>query len=157
MKKRNTFFLIAIGFTAISFLTSCGGGSDTKKTDETQVAEQVAPAVPSAEQMAAGEKIFNEKCKACHQADGNGIANVFPTLKGSNFLLTKTKLAVEQVLNGSAAVVADRTVKYPAPMPPQVSTHEDAVNVINYVLNSFGNKGGMITVDEVKDIVINPR
>ena len=39
-------------------------------------------------------------------------------------------------------------------MHPQVDTHEDAVAVINYVLNAFGNKGGTITIEEVKDIKI---
>lgn len=42
-------------------------------------------------------------------------------------------------------------------MPQQVGTIDSAVAVINYVLNSFGNNGGVITLDEVKDVVINPR
>jgi hypothetical protein len=42
-------------------------------------------------------------------------------------------------------------------MPPQVDNYEDAVAVINYVLNNFENNGGYITVDEVKDIEIEPR
>jgi hypothetical protein len=42
-------------------------------------------------------------------------------------------------------------------MPPQVGSADSAVAVINYVLNSFGNNGGMVTVDEVKDVVIDPR
>jgi len=78
-------------------------------------------------------------------------------LVGSDFLLNKKVLAVTQVLNGSEHVAADKTVKYPAPMPPQVGTHEEAVAAINYVLNNFGNKGGFITVEEVKDVVILPR
>jgi mono/diheme cytochrome c family protein len=61
------------------------------------------------------------------------------------------------VLNGSDHVAANRTVKYPAPMPPQVSTKEDAVAVINYVLKNFGNNGNPITVDDVKDVEILPR
>jgi hypothetical protein len=42
-------------------------------------------------------------------------------------------------------------------MPPQVDTKEDAVAVINYVLNNFGNNGGYISIDEVKDVEILPR
>lgn len=52
---------------------------------------------------------------------------------------------------------ANRTIKYPAPMPPQVANKEDAVAVINYVLNNFGNNGGHVTLDDVKDVVIMPR
>jgi hypothetical protein len=39
-------------------------------------------------------------------------------------------------------------------MPPQVDNYEDAVAVVNYILNAWGNHGGTITVDEVKDIKI---
>jgi hypothetical protein len=39
-------------------------------------------------------------------------------------------------------------------MPFQVDTHEDAVEVINYVLNAWGNNGGTVKLEEVKDIKI---
>ena len=105
-----------------------------------------------------GKKIYETpgKCITCHQANGQGIANVFPNLVGSEFLLNNKVLAVEQVLDGSARV-GNKTVKYPAPMPPQLDNKEEAVAVINYVLNSFGNHGGVVTMDEVKDIVVDKR
>jgi hypothetical protein len=42
-------------------------------------------------------------------------------------------------------------------MPPQVDTKDDAVAVINYVLNNFGNNGGKVTLEDVKDVEILPR
>lgn len=73
-----------------------------------------------AAQMARGEQIYKEKCIVCHQANGMGLPKAFPSLAGSKFLLENKALAVSQVLNGSANVKANRTVKYPAPMPPQL-------------------------------------
>jgi len=157
MKTRNYIVLTFASMIWIAMMTSCGGGSKTGSADTQVTEEPSAAAGPSAEQMALGEKIFKEKCIVCHQATGQGIPNVFPSLVGSDFLLNQKVLAVSQVLNGSANVKANRTVKYPAPMPPQVGTHEEAVAAINYVLNNFGNKGGFITVEEVKDVVILPR
>jgi mono/diheme cytochrome c family protein len=78
-------------------------------------------------------------------------------LVGSKFLLENKVLAVSQVLNGSANVAADRSIKWPAPMPPQADTKEDAVAAINYVLNNFGNNGGYVTIEDVKDVQILPR
>jgi nitrite reductase (NO-forming) len=148
-----------IGFALL--MTSCGGGSEQKAPapGTTVQKQEAAPAAadPMAAQKARGEELYKTKCIACHQANGQGLPNAFPSLVGSEFLLKNTKLAVSQVLNGSAHVAADRKVKYPAPMPPQVDTKEDAVAVVNYVLNSFGNSGGFITVDDVKDIEILPR
>ena len=161
MKTRNFIAIAMAGFFGLAMMTSCGGGKTADKTtnDTTKVA--AAPAtenVPTAEQMEMGKKIYETpgKCITCHQANGQGIANVFPNLVGSEFLLNNKVLAVEQVLDGSARV-GNKTVKYPAPMPPQLDNKEEAVAVINYVLNSFGNHGGVVTMDEVKDIVVDKR
>jgi mono/diheme cytochrome c family protein len=161
MKTRNFIAFAMAGFFGLAMITSCGGGKtgDKATTDSTAVKEvAAAPAVPTAEQMEMGKKIFETpgKCITCHQANGQGIANVFPNLVGSKFLLESKVLAVTQVLNGSAKV-GNKTVKYPAPMPPQLASKEEAVAVVNYVLNSFGNHGGVVTMDDVKDVVVDPR
>jgi len=104
-----------------------------------------------------GAKIYKEKCVACHQLTGLGVPSAFPPLKESDYLLADKKRAVEQVLNGSNEEMIVNGVSYTIPMPYQVNTHEDAVNVINYVLNAWGNDGGTITIEEVKDIkVVRP-
>jgi mono/diheme cytochrome c family protein len=162
MKTRNFIAIAMAGFFGLAMITSCGGGKtgDQTTTDSTAVTEQVAaPTIPTAEQMALGKSIFETpgKCITCHMADGKGMPNVFPSLIGSEFLLNQKVLAVSQVLNGSEKVAANKTVKYPAPMPPQLATKEEAVAVINYVLNSFGNNGGVVTMEDVKDVVIDPR
>jgi nitrite reductase (NO-forming) len=163
MKTRNLIAFTMAGFFGLALITSCGGGKtgDQAKTDSTAVKEQAAPAQPTeptAAQMEMGEKIYETpgKCITCHQANGQGIANVFPNLVGSKFLLEQKVLAVSQVLNGSLKV-GNKTVKYPAPMTPQLDNKEEAVAVINYVLNSFGNHGGVVTMEDVKDVVIDPR
>lgn len=160
MKKFN--YLIASGMIGVTILlTACGGGGEKPAAKQETAVQKEGATQPASGDMAAmmarGEQIFKTKCIACHQANGQGLPNAFPSLVGSEFLLKNTKLAVSQVLNGSAHVAADRKVKYPAPMPPQVDTKEDAVAAINYVLNNFGNNGGHITLDDVKDIEILPR
>lgn len=161
MKTKNLLTIAFAGFFGLAMMTSCGGGKTTDQAaaDSTAVTEQAAPAGASAEQLALGKSIYEApgKCITCHQANGQGIANVFPNLVGSEFLLTQKVLAVTQVLNGSEAVKANKTVKYPAPMPPQLGSVDSAVAVINYVLNNFGNNGGYVTAEDVKDVVIAPR
>ena len=106
---------------------------------------------------ARGEQIYKTKCIVCHQADGKGLPGAFPPLAGSDYLLADKVRAVAQVLNGSNMEITVNKLKYTAPMPPQVDNKEDAVAIINYVLNNFGNKGGEVTLEEVKNVVINPR
>jgi mono/diheme cytochrome c family protein len=38
---------------------------------------------PKAEVMRAGRAIWQDECSACHRMDGEGVANVFPRLKGN--------------------------------------------------------------------------
>jgi len=162
MKKLT--YVMALGIAGASLLmTSCGGGAE-KQAPKQETAVQKEEAQPAtgtnnemAAQLARGEQIYKTKCIACHQANGQGLPNAFPTLVGSEFLLKEKVLAVSQVLNGSANVPSHGNIKWPAPMPPQADTKEDAVAVINYVLNNFGNNGGYVSLEDVKDVQILPR
>ena len=127
--------------------------ASVKKTVNTNDNKVVVP--DDAEtKYAKGFEIYKAKCVACHQLNGEGVAGAFPPLKNSDYLLADKKRAVTQVLNGSNHEITVNGAKYSIPMPPQVDNYEDAVAVINYVLNAWGNNGGTITVDEVKDIEI---
>lgn len=161
MKRVIYMFALPV-ISVVLILSSCGSGGE-KKTTKTETAQeevtQQAPAATDemASMMARGEQVYKEKCIACHQANGQGLAGAFPTLVGSEFLLNNKVLAVSQVLNGSEVVASSTEKKYPAPMPPQTDSREDAVAVINYVLNNFGNSGGYVTMEEVADVEIVAR
>ena len=101
-----------------------------------------------------GKKIYEEKCIVCHQANGEGITGAFPPLANADYLLEDKVRAVEQVLNGSNEEMVVNGVTYRTPMPPQVDNKEDAVAVVNYILNTWGNDGGTVTMEEVEHIKI---
>lgn len=104
-----------------------------------------------------GAEIYKTKCFVCHQANGEGIPGAFPPLKNSDYLFADKVRAVAQTLNGSQIEMVVNGVTYTMPMTPQVDTKEEAVAVINYVLNAWGNKGGTVTLEDVKNVKINPR
>ena len=101
-----------------------------------------------------GAKIFKEKCAVCHQLTGMGVSGAFPPLKGSDYLKANIKGAITLVLNGSNEGVTVNGVSYSIPMPPQVDNHKDAVAVVNYILNAWGNNYGTVTMADAKDIKI---
>jgi len=142
--------LLIIAVTGIILISSCSGKKEkTEQAVETSVAEETLQA-----DFTAGKDIYKAKCVVCHQENGQGIAGQFPPLANADYLLADKKRAVEQVLNGSNKQIEVNGVKYSMPMPPQVETHQEAVDVVNYILNEWGNNGGTITLDEVKDIEI---
>ena len=164
MKKLTIVFALGVMGLAL-IMNSCGSGTEQKaqKTETTvqnDAAEPEAAAASSDEmatQMARGEQIYKEKCIVCHQADGKGLPGAFPPLAGSDYLFADKVRAVAQVLNGSNEPMTVNGQVFHAPMTPQVNTKEDAVAIINYVLNNFGNDGGYVTLEDVKDVTINPR
>ncbi len=101
-----------------------------------------------------GAKIYKEKCAACHQLTGMGVVGAFPPLKGSDYLKANKKKALIRVLNGSNHEITVNGANYSIPMPYQVDNHEDAVAVVNYVLNAWGNDYGTVTLEEAKDVKI---
>jgi nitrite reductase (NO-forming) len=156
--KKNLITLPAAFFAIGLLFTSCGGGQqsaqhDQAKQEETPAVEQVSPE----KDFALGAKIYNEKCIACHQANGQGIPGAFPSLVDSDLLRSDKLAAIHQVLNGDPGGKIIKGVQYNAPMPPQVDTHEEAVAVINYVANHFGNDLGYISLEEAKTVTINPK
>ena len=157
MKKALLFLFATI---SIAFLiTSCGGGQQS--ADQNKEAVETGPyaGLPKEIQamMPRGEELYKTKCVVCHQANGQGVENVFPPLANADYLLADKVRAVAQTLNGSKVEMIVNGKKYNQEMLPQVDTKEDAVAVINYVLNNFGNKGGYVTLDEVKNIEVKTR
>lgn len=110
-------------------------------------------APPTAHQMDEGKKTFNTICAACHRADGTGMAGMFPPVAQSDYLMADKKRSIAVVTQGLKGPVEVNGKKYNQVMPPLAQlTDEQVANVLSYVRNSFGNKGGAVTVDEVKEV-----
>ena len=152
---KRIFIITVLLVTITFFLSSCGGGG--QQPSEQKNANAAGNPQDLKAQMAKGEQIYKSKCIVCHQATGLGVPNVFPPLANSDYLLADKVRAVAQALNGSHTELTVNGAKYTQEMVPQVDTKEDAVAVINYVLNNFGNNGGSVTLDQVQGVVINPR
>jgi mono/diheme cytochrome c family protein len=134
---------------------SCGGGEETtveaNAIEETTTEDEVVDEVTTEEtaNYTAGEEIYTTTCLACHQATGEGIAGAFPPLAGSDYLLEDRTRAIEQVLNGSSGEIVVNGETYNGVMPAQILSNEQVRDVVNYILNSWGNEGGEVTIEEV--------
>lgn len=158
--KKNAWIFISM-FAIAVIAVSCGGGGSQEGTEQKTTEQATGPYadLPADIQamMPRGEEIYKTKCVACHLATGQGVENVFPPLANADYLLADKVRAVAQTLNGSKEEMVVNGKKYNQEMLPQVDTKEDAVAVINYVLNNFGNKGGVVTLADVASVEIKPR
>ena len=101
-----------------------------------------------AELKTRGEKVFNDNCAACHQANGAGVPNAFPSLVNSKLVLGTKADQIALVLNGRKGQFTATSV-----MPAQnVLSDVDIAAAITYSRNAWGNKAkeDMVLPAEVK-------
>jgi nitrite reductase (NO-forming) len=105
------------------------------------------------QQIKAGEALYNGTCSVCHQSNGAGLPNVFPPLAKSDYLNADKVRAISIVLNGLSGPVTVNGAKFDSVMPPMSQLNDDEVaNIVTYVLNSWGNKGGTVTAADVTKV-----
>ena len=102
------------------------------------------------DQIKAGQALFNGTCSVCHQANGEGLPNVFPPLAKSDLIAADPKRPIRILLQGLTGKVTVNGKEYNSVMPPMSQLNDDEVaNILTFVLNSWSNPGGHISADEV--------
>jgi nitrite reductase (NO-forming) len=110
------------------------------------------PPLSRAEKMAAGERLYAANCLACHQANAEGIAAVFPPLAGSDFL-KKDRVTIAQVLlKGLEGPITVNGNKFVGVMPSIRLSDRDIASVLTYVGNSWNNNAGEFNPEEIAKI-----
>jgi nitrite reductase (NO-forming) len=102
------------------------------------------------QQVAAGSVLYQGTCSTCHQPEGQGIPAVFPPLAKSDFLMADERRAIGIVLNGLTGKVTVNGETFDSVMPPMSQLSDDEVaHILTFVMNGWGNGGGVVTPDEV--------
>jgi nitrite reductase (NO-forming)/hydroxylamine reductase len=111
---------------------------------------EVAGAGALAAQVEDGRKVYETVCQACHQADGKGLPGAFPPLAGSDYLLGNPDRAARVVVNGLQGEVEVNGIKYNSVMPAMTQlSDKEIADALTYAMNSWGNKGGAVSVTTV--------
>ena len=103
--------------------------------------------------MEKGKRVFLQNCAMCHQNDGTGLADVFPPLANSDFLMADKARSIGVVVRGLSGPITVNNQRYDSVMPPQtLISDEQVANVLTFIRNSWGNKGEAVSTEEVKAI-----
>lgn len=105
--------------------------------------------------IAAGKKIYQTNCVACHQSEGQGMPNVFPPLAKSDYLMSDKMRSINVVKKGMQGQIAVNGKIYNGIMPAQNINDAQIAAVLTYVRNSWGNKGDKVSTSEVKKVAGN--
>ncbi len=104
--------------------------------------------------MQHGQKIYEQTCLPCHQADAGGVPGMTPPLQNSTYVQGSATKVIGIVLNGLNDGVEIDGETYSNPMPPFSTALKDQeiADVLTYVRSHFGNKASAISVHQVSQI-----
>lgn len=101
--------------------------------------------------IALGALAFTDNCKKCHQLDGTGEEELYPSLHDPMLLANKA-LLIKTVLDGRLVhheEVSGGTVRL---MPAlDFLTNREIAAIIAFITNSWGKEVLMVTEEEVAD------
>jgi len=102
------------------------------------------------ESVTRGAEIYASECITCHMEDGQGIIGVFPPLAKSDYLMTDTDRAIKVILEGLSGEVVVNGDTYYGEMTSIDFTDREVADIMNYIMNSWGNEGEMVSESDVK-------
>jgi mono/diheme cytochrome c family protein len=100
--------------------------------------------------MERGKEIYQSNCITCHMDQGEGIEGLFPPLSKSDYMLADKKRAINQILYGASGEMTVNGTVYNGEMMGYELTDDQMSDLMNYIFNSFDNKGGVTTPADVK-------
>ena len=105
------------------------------------------------ESIKAGLEIYQDFCVQCHLSTGIGVFGVFPPLKASDYLLENTNLGIAGIKYGLKGKIIVNNEEYDGLMIRQGLDNEEVADVMNYILNEWGNETtDFITPNQVSKI-----
>jgi mono/diheme cytochrome c family protein len=152
--KKNKHYSFYIILLFLVFILACSRNKETsefqnidsiklKKTDKivrTVVFDTIA-----------GKIVYQSKCIVCHQENGLGVSGTFPPLAGSDHMLFDKKRALKNVIHGVKEPIVVNGQTYRGNTMPDIEmSDKELKDVMDYILNSWGNKGGTISMEDVK-------
>ena len=146
-------YSILICVTVFSLL-SCK--NETQKTETSLIPESektFSQESPLEQSIKRGEAVYIDFCKRCHMPNGKGVGTTYPPLAGSNWLEEKRKESIHSVKYGLNGGIQVNGKTYNNVMTPLGLSDDEVADVMNYVMNSWGNtQDTMVTEDEVSAI-----
>ena len=105
------------------------------------------------ESMARGKMVYADFCVTCHLENGEGVPYTFPPLAKSDYLANNREASIRGVKYGQRGEMVVNGETYNNTMMPLGLSDEEIADVLNFVMNSWGNQQDEpVTPEEVGQI-----
>jgi mono/diheme cytochrome c family protein len=150
------FFFSGLILFAATYLNRYSGRYDPSIYNENALPTKAGADAP-VDPIAMGKRLFatSGACVTCHQATGLGVAGTYPPLAGSEWVNGTEERVISIVLSGLQGSVHVSGKAFSAAVMPAFGAsgfgwNDDKIaDVLTYVRQEWGNKGGPITADQV--------
>lgn len=138
---------IKLGFGILILLAACtgqGGGGQSEGGQKVKLEQYLVE----------GQQLYLQYCSACHQREGQGLAQLYPPLSNADYLDDNVEGVVCIVKNGLQGPIVVNGVEYNQAMPANPTlTPLEIAEIVTYVYNSWGREHGLVPVTEVEKIL----
>jgi mono/diheme cytochrome c family protein len=152
------FAFAALCFWGGVYLVEHSGGYrwDAYSPDFDPAADKPKP--PEISLFDRGARIYRNQCAQCHQAEGSGVAGVYPPLAGADWVTGHPQVIARILINGlnGPIEVAGNTYNgnMPAFGPNGLALNDrDIAAVITYVRQEWGNAASEVTPEMISQYV----
>ena len=100
-----------------------------------------------------GAGVYAARCVACHQANGAGLAGVFPPLAGAEWVTGDEKVLIQILLHGLEGAIKVKGATYNGAMPAFGAQLDDAAiaAVASHIRSQWGNAAAPVTAAKVAE------
>ncbi|NER12121.1 c-type cytochrome [Leptobacterium flavescens] len=100
------------------------------------------------ESIERGSAVYEDFCVTCHLPTGKGVTGSFPPLAESDYLIKNREESIRGIKYGQKGEITVNGKKYNGFMAPLGLADDEVADVMNYILNSWGNKSDKIVTEE---------
>lgn len=99
-----------------------------------------------------GRILYDDFCVRCHLPNGKGQIGIIPPLAKSDFLYEHMEESIKALkFGGIDGEIIVNGVKYNSRMEKMGLYNDEIADVMNYILNSWGNKSDLMITEEYVD------
>lgn len=100
-----------------------------------------------------GKEIYQDFCVQCHLDNGKGVPGTFPPLAKSDYLQNNIEASIRGIKYGQRGKITVNGIDYDGIMSHQGLDDEEVADVMNYILNSWGNvTKRQISISQVSEV-----
>ncbi|MEZ0486495.1 c-type cytochrome [Fibrella aquatica] len=136
--KKSVFFCCLASLLLTLPFTACQSDEETKRQ----------------KYITEGIFLYRKNCANCHQADGTGLANLYPPLVNSDYMKANKNAVICSIRYGQKGPIVVNGKTYNRVMPPQLQLSAlEVAEITTYIYSQWGGDKRLVTGKQAEAIL----